>query len=266
MHHNQKMQLHNQAAASIERRANRFGNAVKAKQQRAESDKMLGKNEEMNKSGDKLGQPLFEKVPGKDMSPGMKSGMGTSRMGGKIRHPEIPHAFSAKETAQKELKRIKDAPKPNLPKSEDMDKALTASGSGMSSPGELEGGAALAKEDPEGHQFLGSQHPSQLKVGKKYGPKQMTYVRSTTGAHHFMHGDRAVQIKRTSPMLKNEKWLNRAEEAYNSWSKKEEFRNFMHKRLPNLTKTEVDALGRSLMLKKTLQAEKALGELVKSKK
>ena len=136
-HHNQKVKLHNQAAAGIERKANRFGNAVKAHTQKEEAKKIMGKSEEI-------------------------------------------------------------------------DKALTAGGAGMSSPGNAIDGAALAKEE--------------LKKNKK----------------------------------KN--WLARAEHEYNTWGKKEEFRSFMKKRMPHLTKCEIDAFGKTMILKKSVEAEKSFAQ------
>lgn len=63
-------------------------------------------------------------------------------------------------------------------------------------------------------------------------------------------------------VLNRKKWRKRAEEAYQKWEKREEFRSFMKERMPHLTKGEVDAIGETLALKKNIDAEDALGKLV----
>ena len=54
------------------------------------------------------------------------------------------------------------------------------------------------------------------------------------------------------------KKLLMAEEEYSKWPKKEEFRKFMKNRMPHLTSGEVDAIGKTLSLKKSMDMEKAL--------
>lgn len=60
---------------------------------------------------------------------------------------------------------------------------------------------------------------------------------------------------------KKSKWLKRAEEAYNGWEKREEFRSFMRKHMPTLTKGEIDAIGQVLALKKCVAAEGKLSKM-----
>lgn len=91
-------------------------------------------------------------------------------------------------------------------------KAMTA-GSGMASPGNLSGGAALSPES----------------LDRK---------------------------------MKKKEWLARSQEAYNTWEKREQFENFMAKHMPSLTKGEVQALGQTLALRKSLRAEKHLAKMV----
>ena len=101
---------------------------------------------------------------------------------------------------------------PTKQNAEKMGKSMTA-GSGMASPGTLNGGAALGKES----------------LDKK---------------------------------LKKSKWLARAEEEYNSWSKKEAFEDYMAKSMPHLTKGEIKAIGQTLCLSKSLKKEKRLAKMV----
>lgn len=55
---------------------------------------------------------------------------------------------------------------------------------------------------------------------------------------------------------KENPWLARAEEEYQTWEKKEEFFNFMQKRMPNMKKNEIDAIGRTVALKKGIENSK----------
>jgi hypothetical protein len=54
--------------------------------------------------------------------------------------------------------------------------------------------------------------------------------------------------------------LLRAEQAYGSWEKREEFEKFMKEKLPKLTKNEIKAIGQVLALKKSMKAEDALAK------
>jgi hypothetical protein len=60
-------------------------------------------------------------------------------------------------------------------------------------------------------------------------------------------------------------WLKRAEEDYNNWDKKESYRAFMKKRMPHLADGEIDAIGKAIALKKSVDAESSLTKLVKKK-
>lgn len=57
------------------------------------------------------------------------------------------------------------------------------------------------------------------------------------------------------------KWLARAEQDYQSWSKREEFEKFMAKRMPHLAKGEVRAVGQVMALNKSMTLEKALASM-----
>lgn len=60
---------------------------------------------------------------------------------------------------------------------------------------------------------------------------------------------------------KKNKWLQIAEQAYATWEKREIFEQFLAKRMPNLTKGEIIAIGQVLALNKTITMEKALSQL-----
>src|SRR5665213_1014882 len=87
-----------------------------------------GKMCELHKA-DKVNEPVFSNTKGKDMRsglPGIKAGAGTSYMGAHVRNSKamVPsgkkeHSVKrAKEIAGQNLKRLQDAPKPNLGKTE----------------------------------------------------------------------------------------------------------------------------------------------------
>ena len=62
------------------------------------------------------------------------------------------------------------------------------------------------------------------------------------------------------------KWLTRAEQDYQSWTKREEFEAFMAKRMPHLTKSEAKAIGQVMALNKSMNLEKSLEEIISLKK
>lgn len=64
---------------------------------------------------------------------------------------------------------------------------------------------------------------------------------------------------------KKKDWAERADEEYDKWEKKEEFRSFMAKRMPHLASGEIDAIGRVVALKKAVQQETVLAKFVKKK-
>jgi hypothetical protein len=67
-------------------------------------------------------------------------------------------------------------------------------------------------------------------------------------------------------MHKKEKshWYDRADQAYKTWDKREHFRQYMKKRMPHLAEGEVDAIGRTLALRKDVQKEKNLSKMFAS--
>jgi len=56
-------------------------------------------------------------------------------------------------------------------------------------------------------------------------------------------------------------WLKRAEEEYEKWGKKEEFRNWMAKKMPTLAMGEIDAIGKTLALQKAIKIEQNLQKM-----
>lgn len=65
---------------------------------------------------------------------------------------------------------------------------------------------------------------------------------------------------------KRKELFKKAEDLYNSWGEKEAFESFMQKRMPNLHKGEMEAIGKALALKKSQHADKIPGGLADKKK
>ncbi len=62
--------------------------------------------------------------------------------------------------------------------------------------------------------------------------------------------------------MKKALWFRKAEEAYKTWEKREQFENFMAKNMPLLTKGEIQSIGQTLALRKSLRAEKNLKKMM----
>lgn len=61
---------------------------------------------------------------------------------------------------------------------------------------------------------------------------------------------------------KKSRWLSRAEEEYDKWDKRDHFRKFMKEKMPHLAQGEIDSIGRTMALKKAMEAEKNLSKMV----
>jgi hypothetical protein len=94
-------------------------------------------------------------------------------------------------------------------------------------------------------------------------------------AHHqaYIHAVHANTVAPKRPMniasssllsTRRKTLLGKAEDEYQRWEKREQYQAFMAKRMPHLTKGEIDAIGRVLALKKSHEAEKALEKMVQS--
>lgn len=70
-------------------------------------------------------------------------------------------------------------------------------------------------------------------------------------------------LEKPKKMHKKEKskWFERADQAYSTWDKKNDFRSYMKKRMPHLAEGEVDSIGRVLALRKAIQAENNLSKM-----
>jgi hypothetical protein len=93
--------------------------------------------------------------------------------------------------------------------------------------------------------------PSTLVNGAAYQCESMSPSQTSTGMEdHTFQG------------TKKKDWNKRAKEDYENWPYKEKFEKFMQARMPHLKLGEIRALGRVLALKKSLNFENALDNLV----
>lgn len=80
-------------------------------------------------------------------------------------------------------------------------------------------------------------------------------------------GGAALQgVKVDKKNLTKSEWLARASEEYKNWDKREDFEKFVKSRLPRMVKSEIEALGRVFILKKSVDMEKSLETMLKGHK
>jgi GNAT superfamily N-acetyltransferase len=145
--------------------------------------------------------------------------------------------------------RVRILPPKTINKSEDLKKALTA-GSMNAAPGQLVGGAALGKEELKKDTAPPVPTPSP-------SPAPVTAAGIQSGFNGAL-GLGSLKKKEKSH------WYERADQAYNTWDKKNQFKDYMKKRMPHLAEGEIDSIGRVLALKKTVQAEGKLSKMYAS--
>jgi hypothetical protein len=125
-------------------------------------------------------------------------------------------------------------------------KAMTAD-SGLGAPQSKNQGAALCKHG---------------KKPKKLKKSDDVMVPDVGQGHKDDARNKSGSVKIGKKVMRKSSILQRAEEAYKNWTKREEFERFMKNRMPNLTKGEIAAFGQTLALKKSLDAETLLADLV----
>lgn len=111
--------------------------------------------------------------------------------------------------------------------------------------------------------FADKAKADQFAAHAKAHPAVHAVKQSESHGHHFVD----VQIKTPGEMKtlkKSEFWLQRAEQEYAQWDKKDLFLEFMSKKFPEMTKTEIEVHGAVLALKKSLESEQLLENMMKS--
>ena len=97
---------------------------------------------------------------------------------------------------------------------------------------------------------MGNAAPSTLVNGAAYQSENLSSKPATTGAEeHKFHA------------TKKKDWNKRAKQDYQNWPHKEKFEKFMQARMPHLALGEIQAIGRTIALKKSIDMEKSLENL-----
>lgn len=117
------------------------------------------------------------------------------------------------------------------------------------------GGNAVIKSDLKKALEAGSTNaaPSTLTNGAAYQSESLSSSQSNMGEHNFQG-------------TKKKDWNKRAKEDYQNWPEREKFEKFMSARMPHLKLGEIQAIGRTVALRKSVEAEKSLKNLVPVKK
>jgi len=102
---------------------------------------------------------------------------------------------------------------------------------------------------------------SKLSTGMPYGLKKALDAGSGMAAPSQLTGGAALAKEDLAKPKKKSMWLARAEQEYGSWSKKEQFESFIAKRMPNLTKGEIIAIGQVMVLNKSMTLENAIASI-----
>ena len=104
--------------------------------------------------------------------------------------------------------------------------------------------------------------PSMLNKALEAGSYNAAPSALTSGAAYQVEhiaGSKKKKLQKTD-------WHARAKQDYENWPKREEFEKFMAARMPHLAPGEVKAIGRTIALKKSIDFEKSLLDLVKKEK
>ena len=130
----------------------------------------------------------------------------------------------------------------------------------------LHNAAALTAEKRE-HRF-GDALAAKKKAIKLEARRQGLHKADTLGsgmaAPSQLSGTSALTKESLDKKGQKTDWLKRADQEYSTWDKKEEFKSFMKKKMPHLHECEIDAIGKTLALKKSVEAEKNLKKLIKT--
>ena len=138
----------------------------------------------------------------------------------------------------------------------------------------------LGKSDLKKAQVPGSKYPPKDQVSPtsvkttsappKFGPINPLKKAITAGSYNATPGTlvngAAYQVEDRGSRPAKKDWNKQAKDDYENWPHKEKFEKFMSARMPHLAMGEIKALGRALALKKNIEFEKSLSNLVSLKK
>ena len=297
--HNQKMKLHHQAAAGLERKANRFGNATKAKENKVEVNKILGKKEDLNKalearsmmvaSGNKTQGAALQKedikIPKKDFIKEHKELVNA------LKHPTKNKIKNEIKDQSAELEEITKAEMLRKTYASEAQRRWAHTEKGKEALGgdaavhewdEKSKGKKLPEKVSKSEELKKEDNINKPLVNKVPGKNMSHGWKAGMGMSNMgqkvRHGAASETVytakeiaQKNLKRLKNEKkpnltkseLLQRAEQDYAQWEKREHFEQFMSKRLPHLAKGEIKAIGQTYLLKKSIEAEKSLNKLIK---
>jgi hypothetical protein len=91
--------------------------------------------------------------------------------------------------------------------------------------------------------------PSTLVNGAAYQTESLAKEQSPSEEHNFKGS-------------KKKDWNLRAKQDYEKWPHREKFEKFMKSKMPHLSKGEIAAFGRVIALKKNIEFENSLSDLV----
>jgi len=254
-HHLDRMKLHLQAAHTSARKDDRFEAGMADKRK-----KLLGKA--MNPSANVQKQPKNDSGEQK-MEKAMTAGSGMSSPGALT-----DGAALAKEHLDKKMHKVDAPPPPPPPPPQSLGNTATSNGTSTinAAIGSPFGKGSMKKTDnvnkPLSDKVAGNKMSPGLKAGMgmshmgqkvRHGAASETVYTAKEIAHKNLK-----RIRQMKPNLTKSEWLIRAEEEYSKWDKREQFQEFMKKRMPNMTKSEIDSFGKTMILKKSVEAEKEL--------
>lgn len=235
----------------------------------------------------------FDHVAGKQMS-----AKTNDKKGAGMSHQIHDTSMGAKAAHKQVLGEIKAMPKPNLGKSEESPIGTTRSGKSIMPKADHPSHANFTKADHNDaanmHDHISTQmdkthangviggsemhsdpaivakykdHYTQEKAHQSLGSKvRPSKMPSTMKQAKAGQSSAAKKNAETASRMAKSEWLERAEQAYSSWGKKEEFRQFMQIKMPHLALGEIDAIGQTIALKKSLEAEESLAKMAGLKK
>jgi hypothetical protein len=102
----------------------------------------------------------------------------------------------------------------------------------------------------------------QGEIGKGESMKKAMTAGSGMTAPGNMVGGAALGKEALDKKMKKSTLLQRAEQEYKAWGKREAFETYMSKTMPHLAKGEIAAIGQVLCLNKSMKAEKKLAKMM----
>ena len=127
---------------------------------------------------------------------------------------------------------------------------------------------ALSSRTTAGNKAQNTPSPAMMgmpeQIGHKSIHKALTAGMGNAAPSTLVNGA-AYQTENLSSSKPKKDWNKRAKQDYENWPHKEKFEKFMQARMPHLALGEIQAIGRTIALKKSINFEKSLESLVFNK-